>query len=177
VRAHRGAMDKMVDSIRSTLRVEIWMTCLEICSAACFTVNPDRSSPARAIGRILEVDSAELMVTARASAAQQAAAIPAGLAARPAMATLAVLTASILAAAATAALAPLKEARICGLRSASALTKRHLAAKRRSVCRDRMARYLPFRLKSRRVLNPARRSVCAEKVCLEATRQVTATCF
>ena len=70
-----------------------------------------------------------------------------------------------------------KEARICGLRSASALTKRHLAAKRRSVCRDRMARYLPFRLKSRRVLNPARRSVCAEKVCLEATRQVTATCF
>ena len=95
----------------------------------------------------------------------------------PAMATLAVLTASILAAAATAALAPLKEARICGLRSASALTKRHLAAKRRSVCRDRMARYLPFRLKSRRVLNPARRSVCAEKVCLEATRQVTATCF
>ena len=78
VRAHRGAMDKMVDSIRSTLRVEIWMTCLEICSAACFTVNPDRSSPARAIGRILEVDSAELMVTARASTAQQAAAIPAG---------------------------------------------------------------------------------------------------
>ena len=170
-------MDKMVDSIRSTLRVEIWMTCLEICSAACFTVNPDRSSPARAIGRILEVDSAELMVTARASAAQQAAAIPAGLAARPAMATLAVLTASILAAAATAALAPLKEARICALRSASALTKRHLAAKRRSVCRDRMARYLPFRLKSRRVLNPARRSVCAEKVCPEATWQVTATCF
>ena len=170
-------MDKMVDSIRSTLRVEIWMTCLEICSAACSTANPDRSSPARAIGRILEVDSAELMVTARASTAQQAAAIPAGLAARPAMATLAVLTASILAAAATAALAPLKEAGICGLRSASALTKRHLAAKRRSVCRDRMARYLPFRLKSRRVLNPARRSVCAEKVCLEATRQVTVTCF
>lgn len=120
---------------------------------------------------------AELMVTARASAARQAAAIPAGLAARPAMATLAVLTASILAAAATAALAPLKEARICALRSASALTKRHLAAKRRSVCRDRMARYLPFRLKSRRVLNPARRSVCAEKVCPEATWQVTATCF
>ena len=115
--------------------------------------------------------------TARASAARQAAAIPAALAARPAMATLAVLTASILAAAATAALAPLKEARICALRSASALTKRHLAAKRRSVCRDRMARYLPFRLKSRRVLNPARRSVCAEKVCPEATRQVTATCF
>ena len=128
-------------------------------------------------GRILEVDSAELMVTARASTAQQAAAIPAGLAARPAMATLAVLTASILAAAATAALAPLKEARICALRSASALTKRHLAAKRRSVCRDRMARYLPFRLKSRRVLNPARRSVCAEKVCPETTRQVTGTCF
>ena len=177
VRAHRAAMDKMVDSIRSTLRVEIWMTCLEICSAACFTVNPDRSSPARAIGRILEVDSAELMVTARASAAQQAAAIPAGLAARPVMVILTVLTASILAAAATATLTPPKEAGICGLRSASALTKRHLAAKRRSVCRDRMARYLPFRLKSRRVLNPARRSVCAEKVCLEATRQVTATCF
>ena len=131
VRAYRAAMDKMVDSIRSTLKAEIWMTCLEICSAACSTANPDRSSPARAIGRILEVDSAELMVTARASAARQAAAIPAGLAARPAMVTLAVLTASILAAAATAALAPLKEARICALRSASALTKRHLAAKKK----------------------------------------------
>ena len=95
VRAHRAAMDKMVDSIRSTLKAEIWMTCLEICSAACSTANPDRSSPARAIGRILEVDSAELMVTARASAARQAAAIPAALAARPAMATLAVLTASV----------------------------------------------------------------------------------
>ena len=177
VQARRAAMDKMADSIRFTLRAEIWMICLEIYSAACFTVNPDRSSPARAIGRILEVGSAELMVTARASAAQQAAAIAAGLAARPAMATLAVLTASILAAASTAALVPLKEARICVLRSASALTKRHLAAKRRSVCRDRMARYLPFRLKSRQALNPARRSVCAEKVCLEATRQVTVTCF
>ena len=177
MRAHRAAMDKMVDSIRSTLRAEIWMTCLEICSAACSTVNPDRSSLARAIGRILEVDSAELMVTARASAAQQAAAIPAGLAARPVMVILTVLTASILAAATTATLTPLKEAGICGLRSASALTTRHLAVKRRSVCRDRMARYLPFRLKSRRVLNPARRSVCAEKVCPEATRQVTGTCF
>ena len=70
VRAHRAAMDKMVDSIRSTLKAKIWMTCLEICSAACSTANPDRSSPARAIGRILEVDSAELMVTARASAAR-----------------------------------------------------------------------------------------------------------
>ena len=66
---------------------------------------------------------------------------------------------------------------ICGLRSASALTKQHLAAKRRSVSRGRTARYLPFRLKFRRALNPARRSVYAEKVCLEATRQVTVTCF
>ena len=81
----QGSYGQNGGSIRSTLRAEIWMTCLEICSAACSTVNPDRSSLARAIGRILEVDSAELMVTARASAAQQAAAIPAGLAARPVM--------------------------------------------------------------------------------------------
>lgn len=101
----------------------------------------------------------------------------AGLAARPVMVILTVLTASILAAAATATLTPPKEAGICGLRSASALTKQHLAAKRRSVSRGRTARYLPFRLKFRRALNPARRSVYAEKVCLEATRQVTVTCF
>ena len=99
------------------------MTGLEICSgAACFTVNPDRSSPARAIGRILEVDSAELMVTARALAAQQAGANTGGVWQLGGNGYTDSFDGPILAAAATATLT-LQKRRDLRLRSASALTE------------------------------------------------------